>query len=95
MVKQAGLIVFRRHLLYLSAENIPWALFSDLVSKETKDKLATRLFEFETTDKPQKRIVRDEELFGKPDFPEIENIVNLVLEDFVNQDSWFFSSPSR
>ena len=81
--------------MYLSAENIPQALFSDQVSMETKNKMATRLLEFETTDKPQKRIVRDEELFGKPDIPEIENIVNLVLEDFVNQDSWFFSSPSR
>ena len=95
VVKEAGLIAFRRHLWYLSAENIPRALFSDLVSMETKDKMATRLLEFETTDKPQKQIVRIEELIGKPDFPQIENIVNLVLEDFVNQDSWFFSSLSR
>ena len=90
VVKQAGHIAFRRHLWYLSAENIPRALFSDLVSMETKDKMATRLLEFETTDKPQKRIVRDEELFGKPDFPQIQNIANSALEDFVNQDSWFF-----
>ena len=92
VVKQAGLIAFRRHLWYLSAENIPRALFSDLVSMETKDKMATRLLEFETTDKTQKRIVRDEELFGKPDFPQIKNIVNSGLEDFVNQDSFFLKS---
>ena len=87
MVKQAGLTAFRRHLWYLSAENIPRALFSDLVSMETKDKMATRVLEFETTDKPQEHIVREKELFGKPDFPQIQNIFNSALEDFVNQDS--------
>ena len=90
VVKKAGLMAFRRHLWYLSAENVPRALFSDLVSLETKDKMASRLLEFTAPDKPQNRIVNNDDQFSKPDFPKIENIVDLQLKDFVNQDSWFF-----
>ena len=74
-MKKAGLMAFRRHLWYLSAENVPRALFSDLVSLETKDKMASKLLEFTAPDKPQNRIVNNEDLFSKPDYPKIKNIV--------------------
>ena len=84
VVKEAGLKAFRRHLWYLSAENVPRALFSDLVSMETKDKMASKLLDFQKTDEPQKHIVKNKELFGKPDFPKSGNVADLQLEDFVN-----------
>ena len=54
--------------------------------------MAANLLTKEKKDAPKMRLVKNEELFGKPVFPNInlDNIRSLELKDLIDSDSWFF-----
>lgn len=87
VISTAATNAMNRHLWYLTAEMVPLALFSTKVNQEDKQKIASKLQDFQCLSE-YKLHYRYGNGFGKPKFPtKITQQTN--LSDLLNNDSWF------
>jgi len=88
-ISQSAIRAFKRHLWYLTAEMIPFALWSDKVPEDDRRALADKLLAL----KPDNALITPQHRFGtgfgKPRFPNDTITISTTLADLVGPDSWF------